>query len=331
MVEASKAAGRVSGHSSTRPQSDGKVLALDDPFDKGYLCGKCCECSTGTNVRNKLGHALKQRCTTKIIWIDEELNQLVWRYKGEVGYSMKTSPPAPLMSKDQPNRPSRFPLGRAVGEGLLKRDLEGRMQRGLLRIPDCIVLKVTGHELAAMRADVRIDWTALIPVQANIDTVVEIKFEGDQLGKNQRTAYERIAGQKSRFRLLEAKDCECGGSHRRPQPPESLERSPVVTPILSPLERGWWPRLIDPRPASIPAPQTVLPQYGPAADNGIGTPLSESLKTAAMVAGIIIIGIVAVEMIPVTAAGIGLARLVLLGAGAVRAAHAASPAKVKQP
>ncbi|MES2741078.1 MAG: hypothetical protein V4754_08995 [Pseudomonadota bacterium] len=140
------------GRSITHEGSHGKVLTLSHPLDCGYLCEKMCVCSAGTTVRNTLGHELKQRCTTKGIWADEEINQLVWRYKAEVGFSMKTDPPKPLMSIEQPNRPSRFPLGRAMGEGLLKRDLEGRPQKGLLRIPDCIILRSTGVELAAMRA-----------------------------------------------------------------------------------------------------------------------------------------------------------------------------------
>ena len=48
-----------------------------------------------------------------------------------------------------------------MGEGLLKRQLEGRPQKGLLRIPDCIVLKATGVELASMRAAGHIDWNVL--------------------------------------------------------------------------------------------------------------------------------------------------------------------------
>lgn len=102
---------------------------------------------------------------------------------------MKTTPPKPLMSIEQPNRPSRFPLGRAMGEGLLKRDLEGRPQKGLLRIPDCIILKSTGVELASMRASGTIDWKRLIPVHENIETVLEIKFAGDKLGVRQQSDY----------------------------------------------------------------------------------------------------------------------------------------------
>ena len=76
-----------------------------------------------------------------------------------------------IMSREQPNWASRFPLGRAMGDGLLKQQLEGRPQKGLLRIPDCIVLKASGVEQASMRAAGHIDWKRLIPVQSNIETV----------------------------------------------------------------------------------------------------------------------------------------------------------------
>lgn len=102
---------RVVGRSKTHAGSHGKTLVLSNPLDRGYLCQKMCGCNAGTTILNTLGHELKQRCTTARIWADEEINQLVWRYKAEVGFSMKTNPPKPLMSIEQPNRPSRFPLG----------------------------------------------------------------------------------------------------------------------------------------------------------------------------------------------------------------------------
>jgi hypothetical protein len=88
---------RVVGRSTTHPGSHGKTLVLASPLDRGYLCQKMCGCNAGTTIRNTLGHQLKQRCTTARIWADEEINQLVWRYKAEVGFSMKTNPPKPLM------------------------------------------------------------------------------------------------------------------------------------------------------------------------------------------------------------------------------------------
>ena len=264
--------GRTVGRSATRTSSEGREVGLDDPVDKGYLCEHICECSSGTAIRSKSGQELKQRCVTARIWLDEEATQLVWRYKAEVGFNMKTNPPAPLMSRDQPNRPSRFPLGRAVGDGILTRDLEGRPQKGLLRIPDCIILKPTGPELAAMRASGRIDWKRLIPVKANIETVVEIKFEGDKLSPGQRDAYRRIAGP-DRFRLLNANECECGTRRRRPA--EEPVRAPVTTPMQrESTEQRRWYQPAPPQPAPAPAPRPVRPQYGPE------VPQEEVVKTS---------------------------------------------------
>jgi hypothetical protein len=155
------------GHSETHRGNPGRALTLDNPLDKGYLCSKICPCAQGTALRSAQGHELKQRCTTASIWREEEQNQLVWRYKAEVGFNMTVNPPAPLMSATQPNRPSRFPLGAALAQGILKRDFEEGKQAGKFRIPDCIILKATGPELAAMRASQNIQWDKLLPIQSN--------------------------------------------------------------------------------------------------------------------------------------------------------------------
>jgi hypothetical protein len=279
-------------------------------------------CNAGTKLRNSLGHELKQRCTTVSIWDDEDRNQLVWRYKAEVGYSMKANPPAPLMSREQPNRASRFPLGRAMGDGLLKRQLEGRPQKGLLRIPDCIVLKATGVELASMRAAGHIDWKRLIPVQSNIETVVEIKFDGDELSNQQILAYRKIAGNVDRFRLLKASECDC--DHRRPDPATEPVRVPVTTPMKreSTVERRWYqPAPLAPAP--VPAPQPVKPQYGPVVPREEGTPVADFLKSdAAVVAGTIVVGAIVIAALPAEAVAAATAGLVMLLFG-TRAATAA--------
>jgi hypothetical protein len=224
------------------------------------------------------------------------------------------------MSREQPNRASRFPLGRAVCDGLLKRNLESGSQKGLLRIPDCIVLKVTGHELAASRAVGNIDWTKLIPVQSNIDTVLEIKFKGDELSNQQLIAYRKIAGSVERFRLLEAKDCDCLEKHK---PSAKPVRVPVITPMARESSdlRPWY-QLVPPKPTLIPTPIPALPQYGPLATKEEGTPLAEHLKTAAVIAGCILLGVVAVELVPAGALAIGVARLIVIGAGAMKNAVA---------
>jgi hypothetical protein len=289
---------RVVGRSKTHAGSNGKVLVLSNPLDRGYLCQKMCKCNVGAKI-NKAGQVLKQRCTTVGIWADEEINQLVWRYKAEVGFNMKSNPPKPLMSRDQPNRPSRFPLGRAVTEGLLKRDLEGRPQKGLLRIPDCIILNSTGTELAAMRASGTIDWERLIPVKQNIETVLEIKFAGDHLDRFQQEAYEEIAGKK-RFRLLEISDCDCG--KERPDPATEPVRVPVVTPMKreSDEARRWY-QLPPPQPSPAPPPQPQLPKYGQTAAPGEHQSLAKYLKEHPGTTGVVLVGAILL-LIPATRA-----------------------------
>lgn len=313
---------RVVGRSKTHEGSHGKVIVLTNPLDRAYLCQKLCACNGGTKIRNKLGHELKQRCTTASIWTDEEINHLVWRYKAEVGYSMASNPPAPLMSIDQPNRPSRFPLGRAIDEGLLKRDLEGGMQKGLLRIPDCIILKSTGVELAEMRAGGHIDWSRLIPVRSNIETVLEIKFAGDSLKRGQREAYEAIAGDE-RLRLIEIGDCDCG--LKRSIPVTAPVRVPVTTPMKreSQEERRWY-QFPPPQPAPAPAPLPQRPQYGPVAEPGEYRPLSRIIKENPVKSGVILVGAILLTVVAAKALAIAAA------VGLVATAATASPSEKKK-
>lgn len=308
MAPPPKLPGRVVGRSKTGINKKGTPLRLDDPLDKGYLCQKICRCDKGTALVSKSGQTLKQRCVSASIWVDEELNQLVWRYKAEVGFNMRARPPAPLMSRAQPNRPSRFPLGAAIGQGVLKRTLEGKFQKGLLRIPDCIILKVTGPELAAMRAGGTIIWKRLIPTKNNIETVLEVKFPGDKLTQRQMVAYQRIAGA-DRFRLLEVNDCDCGG-RKREQPTTQPVRAPVTTPMphFEPLI------FLPPFPPNYPPPQPVRPQYGPVVLAEESTALSSILKAVAVTGGVILVGVIVVAVLPELAVG---AAVVAIGRTAV--------------
>ena len=317
---------RIVGRSKTHTGSQGKVLVLSNPMDRGYLCQKMCGCNAGAKIRDSCGRVLRQRCATARIWADEEINQLVWRYKAEVGFNMKANPPRPLMSREQPNRPSRFPLGHAMCEGLLKRDLEGRPQKGLLRIPDCIILKSTGIELATMRANIQIDWPRLIPVQRNIETVLEMKFAGDRLDRFQQRAYERIAGP-GRFRLLEISDCDCGG--KRPEPATEPVRVPVTTPMKRESDelRRWY-QLPQPQPVPAPPPQPQLPQYGPMAPQGEHRTLVTVLKENPGTTGVLVLGVILLAIPATRAVIVGAAGATLLVAS--NATPAASIAKTKE-
>lgn len=217
-------------------------------------------------------------------------------------------------------------------EGLLKRDLEGGLQKGLLRIPDCIILKSTGAELAAMRAGGHIDWTLLIPVKTNIETVLEIKFAGDILNRFQLEAYEEIAG-KERFRLLKISDCDCG--LKRPVPATAPVRVPVTTPMKRESEEARrWYQLPPPQPAPAAAPQPKLPRYGPVAAEEQHRSLSTLLKENPKTAGVILVGVILL-VIPATSAAAGAAIAFLGRAGAAllvatKVATAAPDSKKKE-
>jgi hypothetical protein len=280
--------GRVSGRSTTKPASTGREVGLTNPFDRDYICDKFCTCGEKTDVVDKLGRQLKQRCVTKRIQLDEEeTGRLAWRYKAEVGYYM-SKPVRPMMSKDQPNRPSRFPIGRVMGEGLLLRSLEGKTQKGMLRIPDVTILKITGLEIEAMRASGKIDWNRFMPVRQNIETILEIKFPGDKLTDGQIHDYPKIAGE-DKFRLLESDDCDCKQRRRR-VPVKEPVRMPVVTPMRreSTEDRKWY-QSASPRPAPAPAPQPVRPGYGPVVSASGGVPLSDYLKSGGEIVGGVIV------------------------------------------
>lgn len=293
-------AGRTTGRSTTRTSGEGRVLHLKNPIDKNYLCAHICRCQAGSALRDALGREMKQRCTTAGVQIDEEAKGLRWRYKAEVGYNMRTNPPSPLMSAKDPHRPSRFPLGAASRIGLFKKDYEGRSQKGLLRIPDCIILKVSDAELAQMQATGVTNWERLIPVQRNIDTVVEIKFAGDELSPQQKIAYNRIAGP-NRFRLLKASSCNC--QERKQQTQEQTQSSP------KPVNLGMPKSLAETLQGGVPPRR---PQYGPELPEDEGIRLSDFLKSATVRDGILLVGTIALGIVLVPeAAALGGALLLI--------------------
>jgi hypothetical protein len=223
---------------------------------------------------------------------------------------MMAMPPAPLMSAKQPNRASRFPLGKAMSEGLYLRDIEGRSQKGLLSIPDCIVLKTNGVALETMRASRVINWNLLIPKQSNIESVIEIKFPNDTLSQEQSIAYRRIAG-KAKFALLEYTECECNKEKEKAKEPV---RVPVVTPM--PLPRVENKRWYQPSssPGTAPAPQPARPRYGPVQAYDSNRTLVNFLKAAAVVGGVIVVGAIVIALLPVEVAAGGVVLMVVGGA-----------------
>lgn len=207
MAKGSKGSGQTSS-STTKPQTNGTVVKLEPGNEKEYLCAHICFAKKNPII-GKSGQFLSQRACTYAIWKQEEANELIWRYKAEVGYRMRDRIPTPITSEKQPQRASRFPLGVAAREGMFKLSELEQSAKGRLRIPDVIVLKATDQELINMRVQGQADWSKLIPVQQNISKVVEIKFGKDELSTDQLRSYIRIAGGEKKFKLLEDKDCSC--------------------------------------------------------------------------------------------------------------------------
>jgi hypothetical protein len=326
MMGTSSPPGRRVGRSVTNTSSNGRNVALSDSVDKTYICQKLCDCNEKTDIVDKLGRKLKQRCVTTRIRRDEEfIGQFAWRYKAEVGYFM-SRPPKPLMSKENPVRASHFPIGRAIGDALPLRDLEGRWQKGMVRIPDITVLKISGVEIEAMRASGNIDWDRFIPVQRNIHSIIEIKFPGDKLSRGQLRDYPKIAGD-GEFIVMTMNDCNCEESKRR-KPVKEPVRVPVTTPMKRETEEVSSWRVIPLKPQLVPVPTPRNPQYGPIAQAGShALPLSDWLKQKSrslpkaaeyLAVGILAIGIAtaAVTLLPVEGAA---AVVVLVVAGTTKA------------
>ncbi|MGF6244161.1 hypothetical protein P3T42_005926 [Paraburkholderia sp. GAS38] len=304
------------GGDQTRPEATTPVAPLANPLDKGYLCGKCCPALLEP-MTNRRGYPMYQRTVTRSIWDDNRLKKQYWRYKGEVGYDMTKEPPAPIMSASEETRPSTFPLSAlqsinraaqaaaeaaadAAGDPLTRQDLEAAGGKSL-RIPDVIVLRCPSEllgELKAGTADIR----HFIPVQQNIERIVEVKFDGDSLDELQAKAYATIAGE-GEFNLLQPEHpdpelgCRCRTRRRQPK------QVPVSVPSRAPA-RATARRLALVRPQPVTYPQGMRPL----GETLSATPTSHVSGWPVVLAGALVV--LAVAAAPET----GGASLVLLAA-----------------
>ncbi|MDR6497425.1 hypothetical protein J2785_000567 [Burkholderia ambifaria] len=194
---------RTIGNSRTLPTARGKTIPVLPPDDTTYLCQRICRCDCEPVISSR-GRKLKQRCVTVSIRNDCDSKEQVWKYKGEVGYNMVNNPPSPIMASLKKNQPLQFPLGvdtKALEGAIDLAKLTGRAQKGLLRIPDVVIVKnMRDFDLS----------------QRNVEFVVEIKFPGDawqkrkpyQLG-SQEEDYALIVGDRNRVKGLSTVGCAC--------------------------------------------------------------------------------------------------------------------------
>lgn len=241
--------------SVTKPTGDGMVLPVTDPLDLWYLCEKASYAKAIPYKRAKDGYPMYQRTVSQLVRCDNEAFRYHFPYCGEVGFDMSKSPPQPIMSKREPHRPSSFPLSqyqqlrnrhfehmasmRVETDLLSKTDLEQmlspspstsdgalwidkqRNPRGLLRIPDVVRLRSFGNPSKAQYS------------QSNLSSVIEMKFPGDSLSPVQQLAYQRIAGDKAKLRLLETRNCDTSEKQKW----REWVRASISEPVYKPVEQ----------------------------------------------------------------------------------------------
>lgn len=239
--------------SVTKPAASGTVLPVMDPLDLWYLCEKASYAKKTPYLRAKDGYPMYQRTVSRLVRCDNEAFKYHFPYCGEVGFDMSKSPPQPIMSKREPHRPSSFPLSqyqqlrnrhfeqlatmRVETDLLSKTDLEQMLSptpstsggalwidgqknpRGLLRIPDVLRLRTFGNPGKPQYS------------QGNLVSVIEMKFPGDSLSPVQKLAYQRIAGDTTKLRLLETKTCDSGDKQKWRKWVRASESEPVYKPV----------------------------------------------------------------------------------------------------
>ena len=155
---------------------------LERATDKGYLDPKLRAASVVPKliIRTLRGKStdvnMKQLAVALMIWLDEKNHDYLWYYKAEVTFNVPLSgTPVPVLtanSKDKNRRHSHNPFGQVIPGAQRRR-------------PDIIIVK-----------DKNIRWpgrAATYPTgeayMDNLSRVVEVKFEGDQLSKDQDRDY----------------------------------------------------------------------------------------------------------------------------------------------
>ncbi len=239
---------------STKPDASGQVLPVTNPLDLWYLCEKARYASANPYRRASDEAPMYQRTVALMIRADNELFEYRWPYCAEVGYDMTKTPPAPIMSRKHPHRPSSFPLsqykrissrqfpqyssvevvvdllGLEELEQIIPVPLPPAVENGIwqdiqkpptspMRIPD--VVRVVNHTMGG----------APQYSQPNLAGVIEMKFGNDSLSDDQRRAYRDIAGTSDKFRLLHTDRCNRADKRQRREWMTAAQNEPVYKPV----------------------------------------------------------------------------------------------------
>jgi type VI secretion system secreted protein VgrG len=189
--------------------------------ERFILCDAMCDCKdvrVGTNGKGPN----RQNCVAKKMRERDALLKGINTIKAEVPYDMSQDPPVPIMSRNDPERPT------------------GKPRRGS-KIPDIVIVKDPTKP----------------PTQDNIERVIEMKFPGDDEDPEQMRQYERIAGDHARAEVMTLADCPpCSQKDPVPVP------VPVPVPLPSPKQQPQpkiGPLPLPPAMPPVPAPGTLTP------------------------------------------------------------------------
>ncbi|KYF93041.1 hypothetical protein BE17_08095 [Sorangium cellulosum] len=161
--------------------------------EQAVICDAICTCKDARAGRTGRGGTRPSDCVTRRLRTYDKALGGQSTIKAEVPYDMNQSPPAPIMSKKEPWRPT-----------------EGKP--GGSKVPDVVILKDPTKP----------------PTQDNLKKVVEIKFPPDILDDDQRDDYKRIAGA-APFDVWTPATCGCATDDEEQVPArDSVETKDIV-------------------------------------------------------------------------------------------------------
>ncbi len=154
-----------------------------DP-EQGVLCDAMCSCKNARDLpdgtRGTTGPN-RQQCVAKRLWAYDRALSNQSTIKAEVPYDMNQVPPAPIMSRNDPTRPTH---SRPVGS----------------KIPDVVLVNDPTQP----------------PTQDNIRKIIEMKFPGDATSQQQLNEYRDISGG-APVEVWTLNRCGCGGEEPEPK------------------------------------------------------------------------------------------------------------------
>ncbi|HRI65260.1 MAG TPA: type VI secretion system tip protein TssI/VgrG [Polyangium sp.] len=151
----------------------GAVPPTGTMTDDAVLCRFICDCDAAKGADGQ--RRASQVCLTNRLRAYDAALGGKSKMKAEVPYDMTQNPPVPIMSRNEPSRPT---TGSPRGS----------------KVPDIIVVKDPSTS----------------PTHDNIERIIEVKFGKDRLSEEQRNRYRQIGGPSAPVEVFTPETCGCG-------------------------------------------------------------------------------------------------------------------------